>query len=85
VTYQIEVLPKAQKALAALDKPERRRVQSAIDGLAENPRPASCIKMTGESGWRIRVGKVRVVYEIRDAVLLVTVIKLGYRRDVYER
>ncbi len=51
--------------------------------LAENPRPTGCIKLTGMEAYRIRVGDYRIVYEITDRVLIVTVIDVGHRREVY--
>jgi len=62
---------------------EAARVRAAIAALAENPRPQGCIKLTDRDGWRIRVGSYRVIYEISDGQLLVTVIRVGNRRDIY--
>lgn len=58
-------------------------MRAAIAALAENPRPQGCIKLTDRDGWRIRVGSYRVIYEISDGQLLVTVIRVGNRRDIY--
>jgi mRNA interferase RelE/StbE len=82
--YKVEIAPSAAKVIANLDKPIRRRVMEKVDALAENPRPAGCIQMRGQLSWRIRVGKVRIIYEIHDAVLLVAVIDAGYRREIYD-
>jgi mRNA interferase RelE/StbE len=51
--------------------------------LRENPRPANCRKLTGRDGWRIRIGDYRVIYEINDAALSLTVLHVGHRREVY--
>ena len=48
------------------------------------PRPNGCLRLTGREGWRMRVGRYRVLYDISDGRLTVTVIRLGHRRDVYE-
>lgn len=86
MTYSIEVAPRAARQLRKLDAQARRRVQAAIELLAENPRPAATKKLTGGEGeWRIRTGDHRVIYEIHDEVLLVLVIAVGHRRDVYQR
>lgn len=70
--------------MAALPEPARRRVDAAILALADNPRPNGCRKLAGEEGqWRIRVGDFRVIYQVRDAVLLVLVVRVGHRREVY--
>lgn len=81
--YALSILPSAQKELARLSDSDYRRVVAAIQGLATTPRPVGCKKLTGSDEWRIRVGQYRVVYEIEDAALVVTVIKVGHRRDVY--
>lgn len=85
MTYRIEVAPAAARQLRKLDPPARRRVQGAIELLAENPRPRSAKKLVGGEGeWRVRTGDYRVVYEINDDVLLVLVVAVGHRRDIYE-
>lgn len=84
MTYKVELSPVAAKAIAGLDKPVRRRVMDAVGDLADDPRPQGCVQMRGRPGWRIRIGKVRVIYEIHDAVLMVTVVDAGYRREIYD-
>ena len=83
MTYRIEVSRRAAKAVTSLDKPLRRKILAAIEGLAGNPRPAGCKKLAGQEAWRIRVGDYRVIYEIHDQVLLVIVVDLGHRREIY--
>ena len=62
----------------------KHALNPAILALAENPRPPGCLKLSGEESlWRIRVGDYRVVYQVQDAVLLVLVVKLGHRREIY--
>jgi mRNA interferase RelE/StbE len=86
VTYRIEVAPRAAGQLRKLDAQARRRVQAAIELLAQNPRPATTKKLVGGEGeWRIRTGDYRVIYEIHDDVLLVLVVAVGHRRDIYQR
>jgi mRNA interferase RelE/StbE len=71
MTYRIEVKPQAEKALAKIPNPHRRRIANAIDGLARVPRPAGCRKLTGANdAYRIRVGEYRVVYQIADKILI---------------
>ena len=82
--YRVEVARRAAKALAALPRPEQQRIRAAIDLLAETPRPPGCVAMAGEqSVYRVRVGAYRIVYEVHDRVLLIQVIRIGHRRDVY--
>ncbi len=84
MSYEIQIRRRVQKALARLPQKEYERVRDAIRALAEDPRPAGCIKLTGREGWRIRVGRYRVIYEIEDVVRVVTVLDVGHRRDVYQ-
>ena len=83
MTYRVTILRRAQKELGALGDDPYSRVRDAIGGLAEDPRPSGCLKLTGRDGWRIRIGNYRVVYEIDDSAHLVTVLHVGHRRDVY--
>jgi mRNA interferase RelE/StbE len=84
MTYRIEVKPQAEKALAKIPNPHRRRIATAIDGLAKTPRPAGCTRLVGaEDAYRIRVGDYRIVYEIVDRVIIVYIIRIAHRKDVY--
>jgi mRNA interferase RelE/StbE len=84
MTYQVRVKPQAEKALSRIPNPIRRRIVTALEGLARDPRPAGCIKLTGASdAYRIRVGDYRIVYQIEDRVLIVYVVRIAHRRDVY--
>ena len=86
MTYEVRLAPAAVHQLRTLDPPGRRRVQAAIDLLAEEPRPPGARQLVGGAGeWRVRTGDFRIIYDIRDGELLVLVIKVGHRRDVYER
>ncbi len=86
MTYQVRLAPAAVRKLRKLDPPGRRRVQAAIDLLAENPRPPGARQLVGGAGeWRVRTGDFRIIYDIRDEELLVLVVKVGHRRDVHER
>ena len=82
--YRVEVSRRAVKVIAALPRPDQRRVQAAIDLLSETPRPPGCVALTSEnSTYRVRAGNYRIVYEVHDQVLLVQVVRVGHRRDVY--
>lgn len=84
--YLIEVRPRAEKELAALPRDAQRRIVRAIDVLAEDPRPAGCVALRGGEGLlRIRVGVYRVVYLVEDDRLVVVVVRIGHRREVYRR
>ena len=83
--YRIELRPAAVRALRQLDPPVRRRLQGAIALLAHDPRPPAARALNGRPGLRVRVGDYRIIYMVADDVLLVVVVTLGHRRDVYER
>ena len=86
MAYRIEVSKSAGKEIAALPKRGQRRVVSAIEALADNPRPRGIRKITGtEDAYRLRVGDYRIVYQIADNVLTVFVVRVGHRKDVYRR
>jgi mRNA interferase RelE/StbE len=83
--YTIRVTPPAAKQLRKLPAEVRRRVRAAIDGLVTDPRPPGAAAMSGGAGLtRIRVGDYRVIYLIRDKELIVVIVKVGHRGDVYE-
>jgi mRNA interferase RelE/StbE len=81
--YRIELRPAAVRALRKLDPPIRARVQGAIALLAQDPRPPAARTLRGRPSLRIRVGDYRIIYTVVDEVLLVVVVTLGHRRDVY--
>ncbi len=83
--YRIALRPSAVRALRKLDPSARRRVQGAIALLARNPRPPAARALQGRPGLRIRVGDYRIIYTISDDILLVVVVTLGHRREVYGR
>ena len=81
--YSLFILPRAQREIASLNKPDRERVVKAIRSLGDDPRPPGSLKLSGRNGWRMRVGNYRVIYEIDDTVRSLTVLHVGHRRDVY--
>jgi mRNA interferase RelE/StbE len=84
MTYTVAILRSAQKQLAKLDVHTRSRIALAIHALADNPRPPDCKKLVGRPAWRIRVGAYRVIYEIQDSELIVLVVTIAHRREVYQ-
>ncbi len=81
-TYSITVLRPAARAIEHLHPDVRTRVRQAIRTLAAQPQPVGCKRAT-EQLYRVRVGDCRIIYEVRDAELVVMVVKVGHRRDVY--
>lgn len=83
--YRIELRPAAVRALRKLDPSARGRVRGAIALLAQNPRPPAARALQGRPGLRIRVGDYRIIYTVTDDILLIVVVTLGHRREVYDR
>ena len=83
MTYTIDILRVAQKQLARIDRMQQDRVIAAIRDLAGDPRPPGSKKLSGRPAWRIRIGAYRVIYEIQDQRLLVLIVAIGDRKDVY--
>ncbi len=81
--YKIEFRPKARKQLKSLDSVAQKRIQGAIELLKTNPIPPNAKKLKGRSDYRIRVGEYRVIYALKAGKLLILVIAIGHRRDVY--
>jgi mRNA interferase RelE/StbE len=85
VPYEIRFKPSAAKEFAKLPPDVQRRIAPAIEGLAANARPRGAEELVGDDAWRIRVGDYRIVYAIEDRVLVVLVLHIGNRREVYKR
>lgn len=84
MTYRVEFSPAAARQLRKLDTSARHRMNGVIALLAENPRPPSARRLVGGEGeWRVRTGDYRVIYDIDDGVLVVLVIAVGSRREIY--
>jgi mRNA interferase RelE/StbE len=83
--HRVLLRPAAQRFLRKLrDESLTARLVAAMRELAGQPRPPGCEKLAGpEDFYRIRVGDYRIVYQVRDEVLLVLVVKIGHRREVY--
>lgn len=82
--YRIELRPAARRSLAALPRDAQARIASALDSLTTQPRPPGVTKLRGPEGfYRIRVGDYRIVYAIEDDLLLVLVVRVAHRREVY--
>lgn len=82
-SYSIRIKRSAAKEIESLPARDRARVVDRIAGLAENPRPRGCEKLSGEEKYRLRQGDYRILYQILDRELVVTVVRVGHRRDVY--
>ena len=84
MTYRIDFAPAAVRQLRKLDPIARLRIQAAVELLRDDPRPTGARKLAGGDGeWRVRTGDYRIIYEIHDRRLVVLVVALGHRREVY--
>ena len=85
MTYRVSLAPLAGRELRKFDADVRRHIQAALDLLATEPRPPAATRLVGGSGeWRVRTGNYRIVYEINDDQLLVLVLRMAHRHEVYD-
>ena len=84
MSFELQISRRALKALAGIERRDQQRIRAVIELLAESPRPPACTALVGARNvYRIRVGDYRVVYEVHDDKLVVLVIAVGHRREVY--
>lgn len=85
MAYTLNFTRQALKELGEIDEPYYSKVKQSIEALAGDPRPHGCKKLKNRKGYRIRIGDYRVMYEIFDTVLIIDVITVGHRKDVYDQ
>ena len=84
MAYRIEFAPRADRQFRALERSLQVRLRRRIDSLAENPRPQGIKKLAGEENfYRLRVGDYRIIYQIQEKRLIVLVVGVGHRAEVY--
>ncbi len=83
VSYKIKIKNSAVRELKKLSQKDRKRIIKKINSLVKSPRPAGCEKLSGDEKYRIRQGNDRILYKIEDAILLIFIVKIGHRREVY--
>ncbi len=82
--HEVQISRTAERQLARLERATRQRVATAMMGLAQDPRPRGCRKLQGyEDVYRIRVGRYRLLYSVSDNTVVVVILKVGHRRNVY--
>lgn len=81
--YRIEIRPQVEKALKKLPRPVVIAIQKAIDQLSTTPRPPSAKRLSNREEWRLRVGDYRILYLVEDDRLVVVVVKVGHRKELY--
>ena len=81
--YKIEIKRSAVKEIKKLPSKDLKKILAKISLLADDPRPNGCVKLSADEKYRIRVGVYRILYEIIDKLLVIIVVKVAYRKDVY--
>jgi mRNA interferase RelE/StbE len=84
MNYTILIERYAQKQIMKLDKKVIPVIKSAVAALVDNPRPHGYKKLKGEDAYRIRIGDYRIIYEIDNGKIIVTVVSVGHRKDIYK-
>jgi len=84
-SYKIKFATSVRKDFRKIPKKDATRILKRIEGLGDNPRPPLSKKLTGDDAMRIRIGNYRVIYEIRDDILLVLVLRVGNRKNIYQK
>ena len=81
--YSLEFKRSVQKDVRAIPKRDLQRILGRIEALRDDPRPPGSVKLSGEAYYRIRQGDYRILYQIKDGELIIVVVKVGHRRDMY--
>lgn len=84
MTYEVEITPAAKRQIKKLTKSIQQLIVKRLEELVETPRPPGVLKMeTEENLYRVRVGDYRIIYQVQDRMLLIVVVKVGHRGNVY--
>ena len=84
--YKIEWKRSAIKELKKLDKTIIKRIINSVEALSENPQPKGCRKLKGaEFTYRLRLGKYRIIYSLQSSKLVIEIIKIGHRKEIYRK
>jgi mRNA interferase RelE/StbE len=82
--FKVAINKRAVKALEKLNDPDYTKIKAALLNLGDNPRPSGFKKLKGRDAYRIRVGRYRIIYDILDDALLINVVELGHRKNIYK-
>jgi len=83
--YELVVKPSVQKDVRGIPPKDLRRILERMEALRDEPRPANGVKLSGQEAYRIRQGNYRIIYELDDTKRIVTIAKIGHRREVYRK
>jgi mRNA interferase RelE/StbE len=81
--YKVLFRRSVTRDLRRIPNHDLQKILAEIDSLSENPRPRGCEKLSGQERYRVRQGDYRIIYEIKDDEVVVIVVKVGHRGDVY--
>lgn len=81
--YSLTFSKHALKGLEKIHEPHYSSIKNVIINLTENPKPQGCKKLKGRDGFRVRVGNYRIIYDVNDEILIVDVLNIGHRKDIY--
>ena len=84
MSYEIFIKASARKQLQRVQASDRERILNKIVSLRDEPRPKGSVKLTHQEAYRVRQGNYRIIYTIQDSKLIIEVVRIGHRRDVYE-
>lgn len=83
--YKIEILSSADKNLRRINSKDREKIALGINKLSNNPRPQASKKLKGSDYYRLRIGDYRVIYLIKEKQLIVIIVRIGHRREIYRQ
>ncbi len=83
--YRVVFRKSITRDMRRIPNRDLRRILDAIDALSEDPRPPGVEKLSGQERYRVRKGDYRIIYEVKDDQVIVVVVKIGHRKDVYRR
>ena len=84
MTYAVEIKQSAFKVLKHIPRADQIKIIKIIKNLAHDPWPPNCLKLADHSCYRVRCGHYRIIYDIEDSKLIVIILKVGHRKEVYE-
>ena len=85
MNYEIQIRRKAQKSLSKIPEPFQSNIINAINSLSSNPHPSQSKKLTGRPAWRLKIGKYRVIYEIDNQALIILILDIDHRKNIYRK
>ncbi len=85
MTYRVEVKQSVIKTLKRIPRADQVKITEVIKALAHDPRPHNCLRLADSPYYRIRCGDYRIIYDVQHDKLIIIILKVGHRKDVYDR